>query len=200
MIAPTDEQLDALREIVNIGIGKAASIFNGMLESHVELEVPSIFMFDPENPGKELKDVNHNNLSSVQLDFHGPFSGSSALVFPSQSVEELVTALTGEEPGSEGFAEAVSGTLYEVGNILINAVVGSIANLLSAQIDFSPPSYKEGKFTELIKLKDSKEDLASMLIRANFKVQDPQICGNVFLVFEIGSFGDLLAAIDNLRN
>ncbi|MGR3294515.1 MAG: chemotaxis protein CheX [Candidatus Scalindua sp.] len=198
MIAPTEDQLDTLREIVNIGIGKAASIFNGMLESHIELEVPSIIMFDPENPGEELADVNHNDLSSVQLDFYGPFSGSSALVFPSESVEKLVTALTGEEPDSEGFAKSTSDTLSEVGNILINAVMGSIANLLSAQIDFSPPIYKEGRFTDLIKLKDSKEDLASLLIRANFKVQEPQINGNVFLVFELGSFGELLTAIDNL--
>ncbi len=198
MITPTEEQLDALREVVNIGIGKAASILNGMLESHIELDVPSIIMFDPENPREELADVNHNDLSSVQLDFHGPFSGSSALVFPSESVEKLVTALTGEEPDSEGFDAAVSGTLYEVGNILINAVMGSIANLLAAQIDFSPPIYKEGRVTDLIKLKDSKEDLAFLLIRADFKVQEPQIRGNVFLVFELGSFGKLLTAIDNL--
>ncbi len=198
MITPTEEQLDTLREVVNIGIGKAASIFNGMLDSHVELEVPSIIMFDPENPGKELADVNHNDLSSVQLDFHGPFSGSSALVFPSKSVEKLVTALTGVKPDSEGFDQAASGTLCEIGNILINAVMGSIANLLAAQIDFSPPIYKEGKFTDLIKLKNSKEDLAFLLIRANFKVQEPQISGNVFLVFELGSFGELLTAIDKL--
>ena len=198
MIAATEEQLDALREVVNIGIGKAASIFNGMLDSHVELEVPSIILFDPKNPGKNMADVNHDGLSSVQLDFHGPFSGSSALVFPSESVGKLVTALTGEEPDSEGFEEATSGALYEVGNILINAVMGSIANLLAAEIDFSPPNYKEGSFTDLIKLKDSKEDLAFLLIRANFKVQEPQISGNLFLVFELGSFGELLTAIDNL--
>ncbi|MBT3878641.1 MAG: chemotaxis protein CheC [Candidatus Scalindua sp.] len=198
MTAPTGKQLDTLREVVNIGIGKAASILNGMLESHIELEVPSIIMFDPENPGEELPDVSCNDLSSVQLDFHGPFSGSSALVFPSESVGKLVTALTGEEPGSEGFDEETTGTLYEVGNILINAVMGSIANLLAVQIDFLPPNYKEGKFSDLIKLKDSKEDLASLLIRANFNVQEPLISGNIFLVFELDSFGELLTAIDNL--
>jgi chemotaxis protein CheC len=198
VIAPTEDQLDTLREVVNIGIGKAASIFNGMLDSHVELEVPSVIMFDPENPGEELADVNHSDLSSVKLDFHGPFSGSSALVFPSESVGELVTALTGEEPDSAGFDQTTSGTLYEIGNILINAVMGSIANLLAAQIDFSPPVYKEGSFTDLIKQENSKEDLAFMLVRANFKVQEPQISGNVFLVFELGSFGELLTAIDKL--
>jgi len=198
MPAPTDQQLDTLREIVNIGIGKAASILNGMLESHIELEVPSIIMFDPENPGEELTDLSRNNIASVQLSFHGPFSGSSALVFPSESVEKLVTALTGENPDSEGFAEATSGTLYEVGNILINAVMGSIANLLAAQIDFSPPDYKEGKFTDLIKSKGSEEAMTSLLIRTNFAIQDPQINGNVFLIFELGSIGDLLTAIDKL--
>lgn len=198
MIAPTDDQLDTLREIVNIGIGKAASILNGMLESHIELEVPSIIMFDPENPGEELADLSRNDIASVQLSFHGPFSGSSALVFPSESAKKLVTALTGEKPDSEGFAKATSETLYEVGNILINAVIGSIANLLATQIDFSTPNYKEGKFTDLIKSKGSKEDMTFLLIRANFKVQDPQINGNVFLIFELGSIGDLLTAIDKL--
>jgi chemotaxis protein CheC len=198
VVKPTDEQLDALKEIVNIGMGKAASILNGMLEVHIELEVPSIIMFDPENPGEELADVSQNYISSIQLDFHGPFSGSSALVFPPESVEKLVTALTGEEPESEGFEEAISGTLYEVGNILINAVMGSIANLLAKQIDFSPPNYKEGRFADLIKLNDSTEDLVFLLIRANFRVQEPRISGNIFLVFELGSFGELLAAIDNL--
>ncbi len=198
MIAPTEKQLDTLRKVVNIGIGKASSILNGMLESHIELDVPSVIMFDPESPGKELTDINHNDLSSVQLDFHGPFSGNSALVFPSESVEKLVTALTGEEPDSEGFDETTSETLYEVGNILINAVMGSIANLLTAQIDFSPPIYKKGRFSDLVKLKNSKEDLTLLLIRANFKVQEPQISGNVFLVFDPGSFGKLLTAIDNL--
>ena len=48
--------------------------------------------------------------------------------------------------------------------------MGSIANLLAAQIDFSPPNYKEGRFADLIKLSDSKEDLVFLLIRANFKV------------------------------
>ena len=82
MIAPTDDQLDTLREIVNIGTGKAASILNGMLESHIELEVPSIIMFDPENPGEELTDLSHNDIASVQLSFHGPFQEAQHLFFP----------------------------------------------------------------------------------------------------------------------
>jgi len=198
VIALTDEQLDALKEIVNIGIGKAASILNGMLESHIELEVPSIIMFDPENPGEELSDVSHNDISSVQLSFHGPFSGNAALVFPSENVKKLVTALTGEKPDSEGFAKSTSETLCEVGNILINAVMGSIANLLAAQIDFSTPHYEEGKFTDLIKSKDAKKAMTSLLIRTNFKVQDPEISGNVFLLFELGSVEDLLTVINKL--
>jgi len=52
VIAATEEQLDALREVVNIGIGKAASIFNGMLDSHVELEVPSIICLIRKIPEK----------------------------------------------------------------------------------------------------------------------------------------------------
>lgn len=198
MITPTKEQLDTLSEMVNIGMGKAASILNEMLDSHIELAVPSVTMLDLEKPSEQLIDLKSCEIASVQLDFHGSFSGNAELVISLENAEKLVVALTDEKPDSDNFDTVTAETLYEIGNILINAIVGSIANILTTQIDFSPPNYREGKFEDLVKLNNPKGSVAFLLVSTNCAVQDSQITVNIFLVFELGSLGKLLTAIDNL--
>lgn len=199
MITPTNKQLDALKKVVNIGIEKAASKLNELLGSHIEMEAPSIIVFDPEKPGEEFTDMDSSKLASVQRGFYGSFSGSSVLVFPSESAVKLVAALTDEKPGTEGFDKLKVDTLNEVGNILINSFMGTINNLLSTHIDFLLPNYIEGNFIDLLKHPDSKEIEMFLLIRTNFKVRDPQVNGEIFLIFEPDSIKDLLNAIDKLE-
>ncbi len=42
MITMSSEQLDALKEMIGVGMGKAVSILKEMLEFHIELKVPSL--------------------------------------------------------------------------------------------------------------------------------------------------------------
>lgn len=198
MITPTNKQLDTLKKVVNIGMGKAASKLNELLGSHIEMEAPSIIIFDPEKPGEEFTDMDSIKFASVQRDFYGTFSGSSVLVFSPESAVKLVAVLTDEKPGSEGLNKLKVDTLNEVGNILINSLMGTINNLLSTHIDFSLPNYIEGNFIDLLKHPDSKE-IEIFLIRTNFKAQDHQVNGEVFLIFELDSIKDLLKAIDKLE-
>lgn len=200
MITPTDGQLDALGKILNVGIEKAAGTLNEMLDSHIEMKTPSIIVFDPEKSGEELKDLGGDELVGVQRSFHGSFSGSSLLVFPPESAVKMVTALTDEKPGSAGLNAVMADTLNEVGNILVNSLMGSINNLLSAHIDFSQPNYLEGKIADLLKPPGPNEFEMSLLIRTNFKVDNPQINGNIIVIFELDSVGDFFKAIDKFRD
>jgi chemotaxis protein CheC len=92
----------------------------------------------------------------------------------------------------------MAGTLNEVGNILINGVVGTIGNILDKPFEFSVPNYVEGRLEELLQQKNPGGELTVLLIRTRFRVQDRQIEGNIFLVFELGSFGDFFRTLDSL--
>ena len=198
MISPTDEQLGALERIVKIGTEKAASTLSGMLDSHVEMKAPFIVVFNPERPGEDMEDLQSSIIASVQRNFHGSFSGSSLLVFPPESAVKLVAALTDEKPGSDGFDAVMADTLSEVGNILINSLMGSINNVLSAHIDYSPPKFMKGRFADLLKPPGSNQYERFLLIRINFEVHDPKVKGDIVVIFELDSAGDLFTAIDNL--
>ncbi|MFA5515901.1 MAG: chemotaxis protein CheX [Desulfuromonadales bacterium] len=194
---PNEFQLDALKEIVNTGIGKAAASLNAMLESPIDLEVPAITIFQLNDLDSDLQGDAEADIACVQLNFRGSIAGKAALVFPPQSAVNLVAALTGEEPDVNNLNAVMAGTLNEVGNIVINAVIGTIGNILTQPFDFSVPNYIEGKLEELLG-PDKLEGITVLLIRTRFRVQKNHIEGNIYLIFEVGSFETLFHAVENL--
>ena len=194
----TEEQLCTLTEIVNIGIGKAAEVLNELLNSHIELKVPTVLVLNKDNTPAELKSLQKQILSCVQLGFHGSFSGKAALVFPPESAVKLVSVLMGEEFEGADLDDVMTGTLSEVGNILINSVIGSISNVLEDPLDFTIPNYHEGQVHDLLGINNLDSSLSILLIRADFKVLDLHISGDIFLIFEVDSFEILLGHLQNL--
>ncbi len=196
MRMPTAYHLDALKEIVNTGVGRAAASLNVMLDAHIELEVPSVTVVSGEYPEKGTDSIWSMELACVQLGFQGNFTGSAILVFPPESAVKLVSTLTGEEPETPFLNAVMAGTLNEVGNIVINSVIGTIGNILVKPFEFSLPDYKEGKLADLLKPQTPAAALTILKVRTNFRVHDRHVEGSIILLFELGSFDALLNAID----
>lgn len=188
--------LDALREIVNTGVGRAAASLNALLDSHIELDVPSIRIFNHADSDLGRDDIYRAELACVKLNFNGFFAGSAVLVFPPESAVKLVSSLTGEPPGTQNLNAVMAGTLNEVGNIVINCVIGTIGNMLRESFDFSLPNYLEGKLNELLICHEHQDAERILLILTRFKVEDRHVEGSIFLFFEVGSFDTLISAID----
>ncbi|MGL4619165.1 MAG: hypothetical protein ACRCZS_08915, partial [Chroococcidiopsis sp.] len=116
----TEDQIDALKELINIGVGRAASLLNEMVGFPIRLEIPFIQVFAVEDLQQELiARFNKNYLATVRLGFTGSINGSAELVFPTESASTLVSVLTGEDLGSPDLDAVKIGTLTEVGNIVI---------------------------------------------------------------------------------
>ena len=139
----TKKQIEGLKELINIGVGRGASVLNTMLDSHIHLDVPSLKIMDSQSFAREIKKFGDHRLAAVELDFKGLFSGSAQLVFPTATASSLVTALAGEESVHMDMDALRAGTLTEIGNIVLNGVIGSIANLLKLTFDYSVPIYLE---------------------------------------------------------
>jgi len=191
------ESLDAITEIINIGVGRSASLLNQMTDSNIRLQVPKIFVIR----FKELADANKNLfggevLSTVMLEFQGNFSGVTAILFPPESAASLVMLLSGEnEPGAEMDAIRVE-TLKEVGNIIINSVMGSISNVLSQHLSFSLPVYYEGKLSSIASTRRNIDDDDWVIIaHTHFLIESRNIEGKILMLLEVGSLEHLVESI-----
>jgi len=190
------EMIDVLQELINIGIGRAAGMLNEMLDTHVILQVPIIRILSRHDLEWELGGMSGNTLSAVQMGFKGSFSGNALLLFPPDSANNLVSVLTGEDSIEDDMDSIRMGTLTEIGNILINCVMGSISNAFGKQLSYSLPSYFEDSLLNMLQKNDEDaRDATIILARTHFIIEKHFINGDIILFFEVGSFDALLDCV-----
>jgi len=192
----TAEELDALEELINIGVGRAASLLNEMVDSHIRLKIPVVKVLTANEAYQELTKRFHDEaLASVKLGFTGSFYGTASLIFPTDSASTLVAVLTGEDPSADLDAVKI-GTLSEIGNIVINGVMGSLSNVLKKHLNYTLPVYLEDNLENLL-LAAYESDSKILLAQASFTIERLEIIGDIILIFLVGTFDALIAAMND---
>ena len=197
-ITLTDAQMDALTEVVNIGMGVAANSLNHLMDSHIELHTPELHVAKMEELDALTKQVTESGLTSVSLEFRGPITGSAALVMSQQDASKMVAALTGEPPNTPELNSVMVGTLNEVGNIVMNGLIGTLGSTLSMEFDFGLPTYQCGEMEDLLESVEARSAEAVIIVKAIFVVQQFEIEGNIFLIFVSPSYANLQSGLDAL--
>lgn len=195
----TPLQIDAFTELVNIGVGNAANSLNDIVGAHITLNVPEVkivMIKDLKNVFAEYQD---NPFSAVLQGFSGDYFGTAALIFPSDSAKRLVALLTKEEITSPRMDTVHSGTIMEIGNIVINSIIGTISNQLHSHLDFSLPEYQEENFNSLIPKLSAYDDNGFVIVAYTYMIiKDISVKGFIFFVYRINDMEILIKSIDNL--
>lgn len=130
----TDIQLDALRELANIGSGNAGTALASFIGRPVDISVPAATVLGVADAiavaGPPERDV-----TAVVLPIFGDMDAIVLLIFGEQDAV-LACRLLGVEPGS-GFASSAVG---EIGNILGASYVGALAQMTGLELEPAPPS------------------------------------------------------------
>lgn len=130
--------IDIFTEFINIGAGKAANALNLLFGSHANIIIPSISIVHQQGtPIKNLK-VQKSDDFFVTMKFHGAVNGSASLFFSSESIA-AIAALIGSGPEPEKSSLFHKSVLLETSNIVINAIIGSICNMVKSEVEFSVP-------------------------------------------------------------
>lgn len=183
----TDDQLDALGEIVNIGVGKAASSLSDLIGTRIELRVPEICI-------KPRLHSQETGLAILQT-FDGNVSGTAVLAFPKASGEQLAKLMAGYDANCDLPAIELSGILSEVGNIVLNGVLGSLANIIETDLKYCVPDFFVDRPLESLIpwIGDDSAEIDSLVVAdTNFLVRSENISGSIVLAFELGSLQSLL--------
>jgi chemotaxis protein CheC len=193
---PSPNQLDALKEMINIGVGRGAGVLNTLLQAHISLEIPAVHTITPsELPG--ILESGDPGLCLVTMPFAGPLEGEATMVFSCENAGKLVGVLTGhpKEPVSIDTLEA--GTVSEVGNIVLNGVMGTVGNILGLCLTYQVPGFRQGD-SSLLQQQRNEDGFRAVLANTRFRVEKLEMDGLLVLRFAERSFGLLLDRIDNL--
>ena len=191
----TEYQDDVLRELINIGIGNAAGVLNQMVQSHVTLQAPEIRLIARSELADQPSSCGWGRGVAIRIPFGGSFEGVTALIFSQESAATLVNLLVGESPLDMDMHSLRVGTLQEVGNIVLNGVMGSIANMLGEHLDYMPPDYQEDEVSRVLP-EDQDGSGVIIFIRATFRIQEHLIEGDVLIFFNTSTLRELVRKID----
>ncbi len=189
------ECFESLREIINIGMGSGASVLNMMLNSHIVLKTPLMKFVTRDNLIRELSDNKEDKLAAVKMSYSGEISGDIQLIFTQDSAAQLVAALVGSEAAEEMVEDLGSGALVEMGNVVLNGVMGSVSNALNYTFTYSVPNYLEDTSDSLVKIDSEEDNITILMAKTSFEIQELNIIGNLILYFKDDSIKRILGAI-----
>ncbi len=190
------EFIDAFKEFLNIGVGRATSVLGEMLQLPISLTVPAIEMYNKLELVNSGQEFINEELSTVQMEFSGKFSGKAGLVLPTQSARNLVTILMGGDD-EENMNEFLGVTINEVGNIILNGLLGSISNMLKEHLDYSVPVYNEDTVKNLLNKSNIDNDSTVVLGKAKFSVNELDIQGDVLLLLNSSQYKEFNRLINS---
>jgi chemotaxis protein CheC len=179
---------DALTEIMNIGVSRAASSLRKMIGEQVHLSVPSIEVVDQRRAARLISEREISELIAVRQDFSGPFSGRALLIFPETNSLELVRAVTGDELSAEEVVEMEHEALAETGNVILNSCLATMANMLKRSLTMTIPEILRGSGESLFEISDeSSSDGLVLFLYIDFAVRKRDIRGYIAMLMDIPS-------------
>lgn len=190
--------IDALKEIVNIGAGRSAALLAEMTHRRIVLTIPDVQIINSDELCTVHGFDSTRSVATVSLVFKGVISGQTALMIPPQSAANLVSLLVHEEYDKAELDAVMVETLKEVGNIIVNGIMGSISNILGERFTYSVPVYQQASVVSL--MAGSRFGPCKDLIIAHtlFRVHEGDIEGNILVILELGSLDVFIDRISEI--
>lgn len=195
----TDQQTDALAELINIGFSRTAASLSEITGHRVLLEVPEVEIYPIEKVGATLSRFVPGDVASVHQPFDGQITGDALLLLNYDGAIRLTDLLTDANGRSSQLDESAREVLTEVGNILLNACLGMFGNILRVRVNFSIPNLHLEALDELVSgLTAQRKDLRyAIVVYTAFRIRESAVKGYLVLVLSVTSLNRLVREIEN---
>ena len=191
-------QHDALVELLNIGFGRAGASLSKLTQQRVLLEVPSVAIHPITHLNQSLGKLVDERVASVHQVFSGPVAGDALLLLDPIAAATLTELLTDVPPLSMDLDPSSREVFTEVGNIVLNACIGTFGNMLEVPVSFSVPDVDvTNVHTVIDRMLESGDAFRyALVVTAGFRLRESAVTGYVVIVLTVQSLKRLLEALD----
>lgn len=191
----TGIQLDALREVSNIGAGNGATALSQLLNKKIDMTVPSVNIINFSDfysciPAEKV-------VIGILVRVLGDAPGNILFIFEEEEAENIVNILTGEENNLNG--EMAKSVLCEIGNIISASYMNAISNLTNLRLIPSVPAVAHdmlsailtSTFIETAQFSENVLEITTMLLGE----KSEKIGGDFYYIPMPGSLEKILNSI-----
>ena len=199
-ITLTDLELDALKELGNIGTGHATTALAEMTGTRIAISVPEMITIVPINQviGRLVKEE-EELVAGLFFELSGDTTGFMQILFGQASALALTDILMGREIGSSTtLSEMDESALMEIGNILASAFSDAWAELLGITLLPSPPTFAfdmVGAVTDRLLTTVGTTVDNAILFKTIFEGESGIFSGNFLLLPHPESLDNMLAIL-----
>jgi len=193
----TEFQLDALKEIGNVGSGNAATALSQMVGKRVDMSVTKVLVLPIDGIAGFLGG-NDRNVAAVHMPVYGELPCTALIFFPLDRIPELCSMLIGrndEDPFA--LSELGRSAVKELGSILTGAYLSALFRFVHLQLIHGVPGLVVDMAqavldTVLVELE--QRDEVAIVIETEFLENDRALTGSFFLLPEAGSLQKFFSA------
>ncbi len=194
----TADQRDALTEVINIAFSRTAAALSDLTGHRVLLDKPVVELYRLSELSAALGGFVKGEVASVHQVFRGPVGGDALLLLNYEGAVALANLLGDPQDKRNRLNASDQEVLTEVGNILLNACLGTFGNLLEVHISFTVPRLHLEALTGLLDSLIIDEDSLryALVVFTNFHLRESSVGGYLVVVLGVQSLDRLLQAVE----
>ncbi|MDO9169623.1 MAG: chemotaxis protein CheC [Methylobacter sp.] len=190
-------QLDALTEVFSIGAGRAALSLSEIVGDEVRISVPSVQVISSNDISSTTLSLNSGRFGAVSQNFSGPFNAEALLLFTEEQALKIVSDMMDSQMSLEELAEFEHEAMCELGNIILNACLSAMADILNFTLDSSLPNYTVASADDiLMRLKKNTNQPYIMILHIDLAIENQRTAGNLVFLLSSASLTNLVTHID----
>lgn len=197
-MTPNRVDTDALTELFNIGLHRAAASLSDLTSQRVIVDLPRLWVC----PLGDLKDaltrMVSGDLATVHQIFRGAVSGDAVLLLEYDSAVQLASVMTDGQVANGGHIDqSAREVLAEIGNIVLSACLSAFGNILKVSVAFSVPRIHVESLEGLLRslLIDSDEVHYAMVATTRFRLSQTEVGGYLIIVIGLSSLQKITAVM-----
>ena len=195
----TPGMLDVLRELMNIGVGRAARAIAEMSGREVVLRVLDIELLDLAGT-RQLRELRGQINLRVSQSFRGGLDGCALFTLNRTGAVRLAQLLLGKADDDVAFDELDQGALLELGNIVIGSAVGISPRAGRGSALRAAPIAARGikEVADLFADLAQEDQTHALVMRASLTLREDVVNGYLFLFFPGPGLQALIARLSRL--
>ena len=193
----SDIELDALTEIFNVGAGRAALSLSEIVADEVRLSVPSVEVLRTREIDERVLALDNARFATVSQVFDGPFDAEAVPLFTEAHALEIVRDMMGSQMSLDDLAEFEQEAMCELGNIILNACLSAMADMLGITLNSSLPDYVVSSPREISqRLSAGESDETYVLVlHIDLMIEKHQTQGHLIFLLSSSSLNRLVVQL-----
>jgi chemotaxis protein CheC len=190
-----EDQIDALKEFMNVSIGAAAANIAELLDAFATMHIPQISICDSDELIPRVKsevDSSSKYYVMKQL-FTGKFGGECMFVMNEKSAQNLGNHLYDVKVPSQ---DDINDAVIELTNILSSTIISRLTQELGTQVQFFVPSSQYVSPDDIVHIEDIRHYSKIIIISTVLEFKDQNIEGNIYILTKDEAIESLKILID----